>query len=722
MVPNTLIDAVVFYTNLGWGIVPLQAGTKVPCIKRWTTHPFTDPLAVEEFWRKNPAASIGIVAGFSGLVCVDCDGPEGLAAFLALLEQHGGELGEPIVADTPSGGRHYVYKHPGCRVPSRGQRHALPIDVKADGGQFVVEPSAKPDGRQYKWIEWGVPGEMPEWLKEWVVADDTEEERKKKAKKAKPRAYAAPLPAGDKLTTFLSRLENLQKRGDNAWQACCPAHDSVGKKSLSVCVGDTQPVVVHCFAGCEPESIFGAVGLGYSDVCVEMERETILDGLTEFCERFAEESPLPQGVADDPGGVPSAVMDGLGGIIGAVFEWNRRTALSWQPELALAGAIALVATITGRKVEDERNTRTNVYLVGVAPAGSGKEHARKLNRVALDSTGATDFLAPSDLASGAGLATLLSEHPTRLAQIDEIGDLLASIRAGGAKSRHLATIETYLKEIYSSADSTWVTGGYADTAKNKSIRFPHLVLYGTGSPDKFWESITPSNIGDGVLPRLMIFSGNYVRNNSHAERIAGCPTEIAKAVQAWTQWQPTPGNLGAEFCSPVMVPIDSAAQRRLKAHGNEIAERRVREDSIRAAVWSRTAEKSGKLALIFACSRILDPSTGGLMVTLDDVERAIALSNWLTRRMIFQVWGKVGRNDRERNAKRILELVGDDELTWNELTRKTQWMTKRDRKELVDELEELGELVIFTTASQATTGGRPRKVVKRRPSFIKSEP
>jgi len=410
--------------------------------------------------------------------------------------------------------------------------------------------------------------------------------------------------------------------------------------------------------------------------------------------------------SEDPGDLPELSVEGL---IRDVVNWNRDTAMAWQPELAWAGAIALAAVITGRKVEDEKNTRTNVYLVGIAPAGSGKEHARKLNRLALADSGCESFLAPGDFASGAGIASLLDEHPTRLAQVDEIGDLLASIRASGPKSRHLATIETYLKEIYSSADSTWMTGGYADTSKNKVIRYPHLVLYGTGSPDKFWESITPSNIGDGVLPRLMIFSGSYVRNQDGA-RLACCPSHIAKRLQAWANWQPKPeGNLAD--VRAVVVPFDSAARKRLKEHQWEIAERRVKEDSIRAAVWSRTAEKSYKLALIFACSRVADPSAGSLQITLEDADNAVRLSNWLTRRMISQVWGKVGKNDRERNSKKLLEIIGEDKLTWNEITRKTQYMSRRERVELLTELEELGEIIISEVPP--TSRGRPVKIVRK---------
>jgi hypothetical protein len=690
-IPQNTVEAAVYYVSRGWGVVPISPETKIPVLKSWTTSPYTDPVATRDrFSREN--FNIGIVAGFSKLVCVDSDGESGLAAFLGLVDTNGGEIGDPFVAATPSGGKHFVYAHPGAYVPSRSRRHGTQIDVKGDGGQFLVEPSKQ---SRYRWeqITNGFPGAMPAWLLEWVL-----KEEKPREKPTVRTAVHVPF-IGDPFGAFLSRLDNVRQRGENHWMACCPAHNSVGRNSLSVMRGTDHPIVAHCFAGCDAEDVFRAVGMEIHQACAprEIEPVAILPGL-ENINRHEDED-------EDP--LPDVLCDGL---IRDVYEWNKRTSRGWQPELALSGAIALMATLAGRKVEDDQNTRTNVYMIGVAPAGAGKDHARKLNRVALVESGAEDYLTPSDIASGAGLATLLNDYPCRLAQLDEFGDLLSAIRAAGPKARHLSSIETYLKEIYSSSDSTWVTGGYADASKNKTIRFPHLVIYGTGSPDKFWESITPSNIGDGVLPRLMIFMGEYTPHRD-GERVAGCPQGIREAVGAWHRWTPGGGNLAGEFTRPFVVPTDSKAAQRLKAHQRDIADKRVTEDHTRAAVWSRTAEKSCKLALIFACSRVRDPAEGGLMVTLDDANKAVALSNWLTRRMIAQVWGKVGKNDRERHMKKLLEILKEP-MTGTELSKKTRWMPKKERNELLTDLVEFGEVTV-TQMDGSGGPGRTKTVYQR---------
>ena len=62
----------------------------------------------------------------------------------------------------------------------------------------------------------------------------------------------------------LDRLEGVKPNG-NGWMARCPAHDDQ-KASLSIRVGDSQPVVLHCHAGCDLSAILEELGLGMADI------------------------------------------------------------------------------------------------------------------------------------------------------------------------------------------------------------------------------------------------------------------------------------------------------------------------------------------------------------------------------------------------------------------------------------------------------------------------
>lgn len=64
---------------------------------------------------------------------------------------------------------------------------------------------------------------------------------------------------------LLPKLEGIRRSGEG-YVAKCPAHDD-GKASLSVGHGKDQPVVLHCFAGCDRDAVLAAVDLTWSDLC-----------------------------------------------------------------------------------------------------------------------------------------------------------------------------------------------------------------------------------------------------------------------------------------------------------------------------------------------------------------------------------------------------------------------------------------------------------------------
>jgi hypothetical protein len=68
----------------------------------------------------------------------------------------------------------------------------------------------------------------------------------------------------DNVEVLLGRLEGVRRTGPNSWVARCPAHDD-RDPSLSVSVKEGR-VLLHCFAGCPPEAVLGAVGLTWKDL------------------------------------------------------------------------------------------------------------------------------------------------------------------------------------------------------------------------------------------------------------------------------------------------------------------------------------------------------------------------------------------------------------------------------------------------------------------------
>jgi hypothetical protein len=67
------------------------------------------------------------------------------------------------------------------------------------------------------------------------------------------------------LALLLERLENVKPYGQG-YRACCPAHDSKSKNTLSIRTAEDGRVLLHCFAGCSPLEIVRALGLELSDL------------------------------------------------------------------------------------------------------------------------------------------------------------------------------------------------------------------------------------------------------------------------------------------------------------------------------------------------------------------------------------------------------------------------------------------------------------------------
>jgi hypothetical protein len=388
------------------------------------------------------------------------------------------------------------------------------------------------------------------------------------------------------------------------------------------------------------------------------------------------------------------------GIIEETIAYTLARSMYPQPELAMAGALAMLATITGRKIQSDYGTRTNCYFLGLAPSGAGKEQARKTNKELLTLAGAANLLGPERIASSAGLTSFVQTRLSPLFQLDEIGRLLGTMK-NASKSPHLYNIGTVLMQLYSSSDQVWVGDAYADQKKTPTINQPHCVVYGTAVPDGFWDGMTKESISDGLLGRMMIFEApGYVAKQR--PKIVDPQPSLVDSVRWWVDYQPG-GNMSIVNPQPATASHTDAARVRFEAHLDAIDDRKQHDTPEAAALWSRSGEKVAKLALLFAISRHRE--TEDIEIDLGDVNRAIKLANWLTRQMLFKSGLHVSSNDVEASRKKLLRVILDSggKITMSHLTRRTQWLRRRERAEFMDELRESGEIDI----TSEDTNGRP---------------
>jgi hypothetical protein len=390
------------------------------------------------------------------------------------------------------------------------------------------------------------------------------------------------------------------------------------------------------------------------------------------------------------------------GLLSEIVEYTLDTSKYPQPEIALASAICLLSVLTGRKVCDSIDTRTNVYVLTVNPARSGKDRPREVNKEVLYLANGQEMVGPERIGSHAGLVSWVDRSPAILFQIDELGRLLATTK-NASKAPHLYSIPTVLMSLYSSATNIWIADAYADTKKTKTVDQPHCVVLGTTTAETLWPNLSTENIEDGLMGRLLVFEGRgYVDFHDEIKK-RPIPSAILQAASWWVQFQPGEkrGNLGTFHPIPHVVQHEPDAWATFLAHVKEINSRRKKENPFRAAVWSGTAEKTAKLALIHACSRARGTPA---VVTVEDVTWGKRLANWLTRKMLMRCSEEVSENDVEAKPKRILRIIGKGKFARNELVRRLQWLRPRERQEILNDMVDCGLLA----CEIESTGGRPK--------------
>lgn len=739
-----LIAAHPLRTN-GYSVLPLMPRSKRPLIEKWTDYGIkaADDETFER-WLKWKDSNIGVCLGVaSNLVAIDLDNDiGGLHAKIESL------LPPTPVAKKGAKGKTLFYQFNGQKSQGFSKDGERVLDILSQGRQTVLPPSIHPEGFPYTWLGQQTLENSPSNILPHIplqsvydigklfgneqqphiiqprqvnVYDDTQKDEVSEA-----LTYISADDYDLWIRIGMCLKEKWAESGFVMWD-----HWS---QSSAKYKGTEMRAKWNSFRGqgvTIASLFYTAMDNGYSN---SVPQDWLIEPVYEDFElngrhtgdasapahtpkpalveasATADAEPLKQTqMLTFPGALLNAP-----GLPGKIEEFINKTALMPQPVLALGAAIAAAGALMGRKVRSDTGLRTNFYIIGLAPSGSGKDHARTIIKRMLHDTGLgnTELGVP---ASSAGLISGLRDRGEGRGLIlwDEFGRTLKNIASFKAGT-HERDITTALIELFSSAQSIYMGKQYANhdgKSPMKPIDQPCLSVYASSVPNHFYEALSGGEAIDGFLGRWLIFeSKDYtMEEEERDETICDIPQAMIDLCKYWKDhaWNSTPkvegeGNLADTKIVPRHIPCSPEAKACLKAFNKETRKLAMQAElsgDNTGSIWSRAGEHARRLALV---------AHEGEEISLKVAEWAVALARFSCQYMSGAIADYVSSSELEAQTKRVLRVIKTKSkdggwVTRADITRSFQGVPGRTRMEILGSLVERGEII---EDKMANTGGR----------------
>jgi hypothetical protein len=310
------------------------------------------------------------------------------------------------------------------------------------------------------------------------------------------------------------------------------------------------------------------------------------------------------------------------GLLGEIAAFIYNSSLYPVEEVALAGAIALMAGICGRAF-NTNGSGLNQYIVLLADTGQGKEAAAsgisKLSKAIRNQVPAFDkFIGPSEIASPQALLKYLGkESNSFFSHKGEMGFWLQKLNDKYAKANE-TSLKAMLLDVYHKSGSSQVLQGsiYSDNTKNAPIVYaPALTLFGDSTPQEFYKALDERSITDGLISRFTVIQCNglrpvYNRPGASLEPDPGLVSKLATLARYCLQ--------NNETNSVWVVTEDEQASKFHTKYEKECNDKvwADREDPI-ASIWNRALIKVLRLGALVAIGNSMVTNNPPL-ITLQD--------------------------------------------------------------------------------------------------------
>ena len=734
--------------SLGVPVFPCWAD-KRPATARGFKDASQDETAVRRMFSSAGAALIGMPTGeVSGVVVVDVDIKINRQGD-AWLQENSARLPQTRTIRTGSGGLHLYFKWPGQRVKNSNDKIAPGIDVRGDGGYVVVPPSVAPPAKAYAVADDAPVADLPEWLLAVLCPVEPESVTPDTGSVT----FSGAQPVGIAHTPSRSVTSGgsvTSGQGGTPYGLAALADEclrvrmagfgnqentlnAAGLKIGALVAGgelDEGAALAELLAAARSMPSQPGKARWSAMELDRKARRAFSDG--RRTPREAPDRPMVTPLEEvhpaapflaivnarvaarnaTPLPVTADLMD-VDGVLRLFVNHCEATAFSSQPFLALGAGICALGALAGRRYRTRTDLRSNIYAIGIADSGGGKDHARGVVKKAFFAAGLDRYLGGNKLASGAGLLTALGRHPSMLFQIDEMGLWLQGI-LGQKAANHQKEIWANLTELYTSANMPFGGTEYANQKDNARvvIHQPNACLYGTSVPNEFWAALQSGALQNGSMARFLVFLSPLNYPDTPLPAIAAIPEALTAGLQAIAAGVPdhdAGGNLAALMAAqtdivPYTVPeTPDAAAAMLELKAVELKWKREAEGTYATALIARLFENACKLALIRAISRRPERP----VIEAGDVAWGQALARHCIDTLMREAGRFVADSEYEAKLNRALHLIRrHGPCTEAILIRQGFKLPERERAEILRTLLESKQIQAISKPS-GPKGGKP---------------
>ena len=350
---------------------------------------------------------------------------------------------------------------------------------------------------------------------------------------------------------------------------------------------------------------------------------------------------------------PGTMSEELLSVPGFVNELKNYTlAIAPRPNapLAFAGALAMLAHLTGRSYVDERGSHTNLYLAALAPTGMGKDEPRVTNKTLATAVGILGSV-PDSVASGEGLEDAVAASPSLLLQTDEADALLTAMRGGDSRA---SKMNEMVLRFFSESKSGHAMRLKAGQKRPTVIPLPHLTLFATGIPKFVYGALNRKALENGLLGRCLFIETDSFQPLGEMSK-SDLPRSVVETAVKMAEREKKFNE--TYVLEPVIVtesPEAKAKLRELRFNSDEIS-RRLFDSGLEsaAALYCRLYEKAVKLAVLYAISENAETP----QMSAEAVRWGAAFATHVTKKMLYEAQFNLAEGNFDRLKKRFVGLL-----------------------------------------------------------------